>query len=183
MDAISRDYSTLSSNAGIWGLGVLGRPSSETLGTIKGLQEKFEQRGDTENMGDTLISDHKLSPMMAFSIAEPVYKQRDVNEYVKSLPKLERIETIAETVIPKQREKTLEIAPQLMKLMGQKASPLAIGYELQKKGYDPEVWRKYLLDHRKEWNPTESQGRQVEKLQPFLGKLNDWWLSSFSGIK
>lgn len=179
LDDVSRDYKTIDA-IGNWA--VIGRPSSVTLSNLKSLQRKFAERKDTENLADKLISTQKLSPMMAYAIAEPVSMQPSLGRLIKSIPELERIETIAETVIPDQMEKTLKIAPKLMAQLGN-GSPLSVGYELQKKGYDPNIWFQYLVDHRKEWDPTEKQARQLEKPNPFFGTVNDWWLSNFSGLE
>ena len=78
---------------------------------------------------------------------------------------------------------TLQIAPRLADSLGQKGSPLAVAYELEKKGYDPGVWLEYIDKNRKNLKLSEAQGRQLDKPNSITGTLNDWWLSSWSGIE
>jgi hypothetical protein len=68
--------------------------------------------------------------------------------------------------------------------MGYEGSPLSIGYEIQRKGYDFETWKQYLLDNFDNLNLTENQKQELQKPKPgFFGRMNDWLLKSFSGIK
>ena len=62
-------------------------------------------------------------------------------------------------------------------------SPLAVAYELKKKGYDPETWMEYLRKNRKELDLTEAQGRQLDKPNSLSGTWNDWWLGAWSGLE
>ena len=66
--------------------------------------------------------------------------------------------------------------------MGFTGSPLAIAHELEKKGYDPVVWKEYL--NNSGINVTDEQRDQIKKPQPtFHGFLNDLWFDSISGVE
>jgi len=187
LDSVSRQYNDIDS-IGDWG--VLGRSSSSTLGTIKSLQKRFEERNDTENFADRMIAKQKISPMLAYSLAEPVNREPALNRELKALKPIKqgiiaipRHGAARMTTGKEVADKTLAISPKLMQSLGEKGSPLAVAYELQKKGYDPQVWLDYLRSHEKEWNPHIKQLRQISKQNPTVGTLNDWWLSSFTGIE
>lgn len=183
LDEVSRDYKKLDS-IGDWGI-TTNTPSS-TLRSIKQLQNAFEKRGDTENFADSLVAGNGLSPKFAYAIAEPVSRVSSLSKTIKSLPRLEPVETLFESKVPPDISipKTLEIAPRLAEILksDDKASPLAISYELEKKGYDPETWLEYVTEHQKELNLKANQLRQLEERQNLIGTWNDWWLSSWSGL-
>jgi len=183
LDDASRDYSALSS---ISGISVLGQPSDKTLRTIKNLQKDAKKRGDTENMADTLITNGN-SPMMAYAQMQPVSDVPKLTAAMRAIPNLEGSDISIGTPYGKRvsAEKTLEVSKNLAKFVQEHddASPLAIGYELKKKGYDPDVWLKYLTDNREKLNLKESQVRQLEKPDSFFPRLSDWWLSAFSGLE
>ena len=178
LDAASRDYETLKS-VGDWG--IVSRRPGETLRVLRGLQSDFEKRDDTENLGDKLIAENKFSPLMAYSIAEPVYRDRKLSNTIASLP------TIKSASLPfgprDKSNRTSDISPKIAEEMGKKGSPLAIAYELEKKGYDPRVWLDYLNKNRDSLDITEKQGRQIDKPINEFGTLNDWWLQSWSGLE
>ncbi len=182
LDSISRDYSKLNQLSG-WGI-TLNKPSEITR-TLKSIQNSFEERGDTYNLADSMIEKYDVSPKFAYALAEPVKRENNLNKEIKSLPVLKGMENIAAyNVNPKvSREKTLEISPKLAKSLGKKGSPLAVAYELEKKGYDPKSWLNYVRDHKKELDLSVRQADQLDIPQNLIGKWNDWWLSSFSGIQ
>lgn len=182
LDAASRDYEAINS-IGSWS-GVVGTRPSEIERSISGLQENFAKRGDTENFADKLISDINLSPMYAYARAEPVSKVPDLARTLRSIPTIRKTETIAGSAVgDRQTKKTLDISEKIANSLGKKGSPLAVAYELEKKGYDPRAWLDYLKKHRDELGLTEAQGRQVNKKINEFGTLSDWWLSAWSGLE
>lgn len=178
-----RDFSKID-EIGNWAITL--RPASSTLRSMKDIQNKMEKLGETDNFAKNLISRNKLSPKLAYAIAEPVSRVPQISSVIKGLPKLEAVETIAESKVPPEVSipKTLEIAPNLAQLVknNEKASPLAIAYELEKKGYDPETWLQYVTDHAKELNLRQRQTEQSSTPINIVSPWNDWWLSSFSGL-
>jgi hypothetical protein len=184
LDAISRDYQSIN-NIGSWGASL--RKPSETLRTLSNLQQKFEKRNDTENFADTLGSTLQLSPMIQYAIAEPVSREKNINNEISKLPELSKLvgyrKGLSEIPQSEVDDKTLKISKNLSDKMTKKTSPLAIAYELKKKGYNPEIFLDYLLKNRKKLNLSEQQGRQLDKPLNLTGTWNDWWLSSFSGLE
>jgi hypothetical protein len=81
------------------------------------------------------------------------------------------------------QRKTLEISKSLSKSLGKTGSPLAVAYELQKKGYDPQIWLDYLTENADELDLPPSQQRQLAKPDSFTGTWGDWWLKSFTGVE
>lgn len=180
LDDASRLFSKVD-EIGNWG--ITSRPAKETLRSIKDLQQDMEKLDQTDNFAKQLISKNKLSPQFAYANAEPVSRVPELNSFLKNLPQGNAIETLAETVydIPG----TMEIAPQLARFLknSDKASPLAIAYELQKKGYDASAWLKYVTDHKSELNLKQRQSEQAATPINAMIPWNDWWLSSFTGIE
>jgi len=176
----SRDFAKIG-EIGNWG--ITQRPASETLRSMKELQNKMEALDQTDNYAKQLISENKLSPKMAYAIAEPVSRVPSVNSFIKNLPEGNSESTIAETVydVPG----TLRIAPQLAKFVkeNEKASPMAIAHEIEKKGYDASTWLQYLADHSNELNMRQRQSEQATTPLNTIAPWNDWWLQSFSGIE
>ncbi len=174
-----RDFSKID-EIGNWGITL--RPANETLRAMKGLQNKMEMLGETDNFAKKLIASNKLSPTLAYAIAEPVTRVPELGYAMKSLPSIEirGSRPPAQISVPK----TLEIAPRLAQIVknNEKASPLAIAHELEKKGYDPQTWLKYITDHQKELNLRQRQSEQAETPMNIISPWNDWWLSSFSGL-
>ena len=186
LDEISRDYETINS-IGNWG--IVGKKSSETLNSLNALQKKFEKNDDTKNFADKLIATNKLSPSMAYSIAEPVSREKALNSELSKIKPIKKVIGLKfgrlpfTPVIPEIKEQeTLKVAKQLAPLLGKKGSPLAVAHELEKLGYDPGTWMKYLNDNLETLNPSVAQADQITKPDSLTGTLNDWWLSDWSGI-
>ncbi len=190
LDEISRQYQSVE-DIGSWG--VTARPAKTTLNNIKSLQKEFDARNDTENFADSLISKNNLSPMNAYSQAEPIYTLPDLNREISKIPVIKKgidfKEGYAKPLVPQEYvdDETLKIskklAPLLKEKTNEKRSPLAIAYELQKKGLNPDIWIDYLTTHQNELNLSARQARQLYKPRNWGGTLNDWWLSSWSGLE
>lgn len=191
LDAISRDYESINS-LGNWG--ITQKSANETLSSLKALQKKFDLRNDTENFGDRLISEKNLSPIFGYSIAEPVSRNNEINQVISALPSVKSRVTAGGGLVGKDfskvliannvKDKTSKVSEKLAPLLrkDKNASPLAIAYELQKKGYDISVLKNYLIDHKDELKLSAEQERQLDKPWDSTGTLNDWWLQSWSGL-
>jgi hypothetical protein len=180
----SRDFAKID-EIGNWGVTL--RPAQSTLRSLKELQNKMEKLGETDNFAKDLISKTQVSPQLAYAIAQPISKVEGLSNVIKNLPSLDVVETIAESKVSPQVSvpKTLEIAPKLAKFVkeNEKASPLAIAYELQKKGYDADTWLQYITDKAPQLNLRQRQSEQAATPINVVSPWNDWWLSSFSGIE
>lgn len=180
----SRQFEKLN-EIGNWGITL--RPASESLRSFKELQKKMKELGETDNAAKEAIAKNKLSPKMAYAQFQPVSDVPQLNNFLKKLPNLEKIETLFETKddpsisIPK----TLEIAPELAKFVKENeyASPLAIAYELEKKGYNPSTFLQYVTNNSKSLNLRARQSEQASTPINITTPWNDWWFSSFSGIE
>lgn len=181
LQEVSRNYADLNS-VGNWG--ITGRPAAESLRNLKNLQSKFEENGDTRNMAQQLIAVNKLSPQLSYAIAEPVSKIPSINKKISSLPEVKRFQGLNSPLPAVSIAETLKIAPELMKEINGKGSPLAIAYELQKKGYDPQIWLDYVNKNKSQLNNlTVLQNDQLSKPLPTVKPWNDWWLQSFTGVQ
>lgn len=183
LDSIARDYTKINS---IDGWGITSNKPNSTLRAFEQLQDKFEKRDDLKNFANKLIS-KEFSPSFAFSIAQPINKVPELNKLFKNLPEVPKSHVYAGTR-PDPRisiPKTLEIAPNLAQILknNSNASPLAIAYELNKKNYDPETFLQYVTDHMEDLNLKADQIEQLEERYNLFPTWNDWWLSSWSGIK
>ena len=170
---------------GSWGTSL--RPANETIRSINQLQKEMEELDQTDNAALQLVKDAQVSPQFAYAAFEPVKRVPKMASFIKQLPALAPMHTIFESKVPPSISvpKTLEIAPELAKFVkdNDKASPLAISYEIQKKGYDPSTFLQYLNDHAKELNIKKRQSEQAATPLNTIDPWNDWWLSSFSGIE
>lgn len=173
---------------------LLFKNPKEVSSTIDGLQKKFAARGDQKNLAKTLVSESGFSPPYAYSRAYPIKDIPKLNEEINSLPSLKpKVHYVpgaggfaGVSGVPKKEktEKTLEavkkIAPLLKREKG--ISPLSVYYALEEKGYDPEVWKKYLLDNQDDLDLSLSQLDELTKSRgSFQGWLNDTWIKVFGG--
>ena len=192
--AISRDFSKV---RGWGGIDLITNKPKDLFEAINSIRNKYPERQDRINFAEEMIGQNNISPQLAFSQMIPVNETEDLNNEIKSLPniapKLEKVLGVpglgygrpsgtgirgAEDA----KKKTREIAPTLLKKMGTTGSPLAVSYEIGRKGYDTDEWKSYLVDHIKELT-----GQQADELgltqKGFAGWLNDWWFKSFTGVK
>ncbi len=201
---ISQDYQGIET---LGGWGVTGRTAKDTFNSLNALRNSFEKRGDTKNFADTMTAKLGTSPMFSYAVAQPVSNNPAANQTLRSLASLKPLETtiagIGESApilnlpgakvlkqVPEEisRERTLKIMPRLARDMqqegkkGLRPSPLAVAYELQKKGYSPEVFLEYLNKNREKLGLTGYQERQLEKPINRTEPWNDWWLGAWSGI-
>lgn len=192
-DKISRDFSNISS----WGnISLITKDPKDLLRSIKAIQGNAKKGGYQKEAADALIADNGLTPQFAHALLYPVSDIKSLNDELKSLenikPRLEKSSSapglagigFSRPNNANPNKMTLEVSPRLARAMGTEGSPLSIGYELERKGYDPEVWKQYILDHKDDLNLTSYQIDELQKPKPsFFGLLNDWWLKSFSGVK
>lgn len=201
---ISQDYQGIET---LGGWGVTGRTAKDTFNSLNALRNSFEKRGDTKNFADTMTAKLGTSPMFSYAVAQPVANNPAANQTLRSLASLKPLEKTVAGVgenapiinlpggkifkqVPEEiaRDRTLKIMPRLARDMqqegkkGLRPSPLAVAYELQKKGYSPEVFFDYLNKNREKLGLTGYQERQLEKPINRSEPWNDWWLGAWSGI-
>ena len=186
LDAISRDYQAVS-NLGNAATLIASNPKEITT-AINSLREKFKANGDLENFADALVARNNLSNEYAHAKAMP--PPQNISKMIKDLPLLKpKFEAVAGGGLgvrginkKEQTEKTQDIIKKIAPLMGKDDSPLAIGNALTDRGYDSQLWKKYLLENKDKLNLSQSQVRELEKVDKIgQGFLNDWFLKIFGG--
>ena len=173
IDEASRRYSDLDS---LGGLGMMGTSPAKMMQSLRSTQKEFSSANDTRNMADFMVARNKVSYPLAYAIAEPVSKTPKMSNELKNLPSLSFFTHGG----PQRIEETEKIVERLADSLGD-ASPLAVSYELSKKNYAPQVFLDYL-ENKYEGPLTQRQREQLRKPINTVGSLNDWWLSSWSGI-
>jgi len=177
LDEISREYQEIES-IGNWG--ITGRKAKDTLQTYKALQKKFEFRDDTKNLADKIVATNKTSYPFAYSVAQPISNEPKLAHNLRSIPKVPS--KFEQGYYQHVEKKDISNKfPELAKSLGEKGSPLAVGYELKKKGYDSIPWYDYLLKNSD--NLKKFQVDQLEKTRNEFSPLNDYWLSEWSGLE
>ncbi len=190
-DKLSRDFAKV---RGWGGIDLITNKHNDLRSSIRSIQEKYPERLDRRDFADEMIGENRISPQFAYGMMLPVNKVPELNKELKNLkdikPKISKSPSgggLAGLGYGRSKNidpvtKTREISPQLLKTMGKEGSPLAVAYELEKKGYDPQVWKDYALEHK-----GELTGDQYEELgitqKAFSGALNDLWFKSFTGIE
>lgn len=172
----SRDFAKID-EIGNWS--IIGRSPASSLRSYNELQKKMENIGQTDNFAKQMISKNKLSPQIAYAIAEPVKRVPGLSNSISQLPRIDfpiSYQSVA--------DETRSISPKLAEYVknNERASPLAIAYELGKMGYSPDAWLKYLTDHP-ELNLRQRQSEQASTPINILRTVNDIWLSSFTGLE
>jgi hypothetical protein len=183
LDAISRDYAQIDS------FGNLTLPASnpkQVKSSINSLRQKFKANDDLENMADAFVGRNGLSNEYAYYLAKP--PTGEINDTIKKIPNIKIPLALGAigykgTNTPAQKaEKTQSVIQNIAKMLNKNDSPLAIGYELNKKGYDSQEWRDYLIKNKDELNLSQSQIRELGKVdKASQGFLNDFWLQAFGG--
>jgi hypothetical protein len=146
----------------------------------------MEELGQTDNMALRLISQKDFSPGLAYALSQPVSKVPELNDFLKGLKPIEPL-NLEIGIVPQKYlavPATEAISERLANFVKnhENASPLAIAYELDKKGYDGHTFLKYLVDHPK-LNLRKRQGEQASTPINTMNPWNDWWFESFSGIE
>jgi len=184
LDEISREYAEI--DPLVQGWAITGRGPKQTLNSLESLQKKFEKRNDSRNLADLLIKKGQVSPLYAYSFAQPVKKVPELNKAIKSTQNYNKIAPLFSFSKGEDlRNKTLEVSEKLAPLLrgNDKASPLAIGYELKKLNYDPEIWLDYLNRKQEDLGLSPLQIDQLGKPINFFNPWNDVWLSEWTGIE
>ncbi len=187
IDEVSRNFAAINS----WGgLGLPTNSKEELIQSINTLQSEAKKGGYQKDAADEMIAKNKVTPQLAYAAMIPVKDNKRLNFEINSLPPLKNFLQAAGQGIQNvgknenSTKATLDAAPAIARAMGLESSPLAIAYELDKKGYDGAAFKKYLDDNKKNMNLSTDQLQELLKPQPgFYGQLNDWWLKSFSGVE
>jgi len=192
-DEMSRAFSNILS----WGnMSLVTKNSKDVIQAMDTVRKSAKEGGYRKEAADSMIADNGVTPQFAYATIYPVNEIKSLNDELKSLtnikPRIEKVPGLpglgglglGRPNNVNSAKETEKIAPILARAMGPHGSPLSICYELEKKGYDTNVFKKYLTDNEETLNLTSDQKDELQKPQPsFFGWLNDWWLKSFSGIR
>jgi hypothetical protein len=189
---ISQDFSNIRS----WGnLAIATKDRPDLLKSMDALHRNAKKGKYQKEAANEMVAENGFTPQFAWANMFPVSDIKELNDEVKALPSLHhQFEKgpaspglLGLVSVPKSAESkriTLEAAPGLVRAMGLEGSPLSIGYELDKRGLDSDVFKQYLLDHLEELNLSDDQKDELQKPKPgFYGWMNDWFFRSFSGVK
>lgn len=165
--------------------------------SIRSAQRDAKKGGYQKEAAEYMIAHNKVTPQFAFSLMNPVSDYPELNKQIRDLPSIEseaakQLKASAEKngigsireleKLP--TELTRKVAPKLAKAMGLQGSPLAIMREIEKKGYDGQEFKRYLLDNQDSLNLSTNQINELQQNKPsFFGLLNDFFLSDFSGVE
>lgn len=189
---IEKEYNNLRT---VGGIGVVSKPSKNTLSQLENLRKDFKKRGDLNNFIDTLVTNGN-SNEFAHAFGKPVNENKEAANVLKSLPSIKpKLKVTPGTAgglatqgtnIAEREQKTLQASEKLANSLksDKNLSPLAISYELEKKGYDPQVWTDYVTRNRDRLNLSQDQINELGRSpNTFWSKLNDWWLQAFTGLE
>ncbi len=185
LDAISRDYKAIET---VGTAKLISRSPSGNKDALRSIRNKFKERNDLENFTDAIIANNGLSPSKAAYLAYDIKDNKEMNNAIANLkpltaePKFEKGYFTNEIPSEKIENETLKISKKLAPLLKKDVSPLAVAEELKSRGYDPQVWMRYLDQNRKNLEFSEWQGRQLDKPRNFSNTLNDIWMFTWSGL-
>lgn len=181
LDKISRQYKAIES---VGDYSVLTRTPSGNKQTLRSIRKDFKDRNDLENLADSYIAKNGLSPSKAYYLAYPVSENKELNNALAKLPKIEKVNFKSGFPVPTPDidKKTLELSKKLSSLLGKESSPLSVAEELRSRNYDPNIWMEYLDKNREKLDLTERQVRELNKPRDFTNSLNDLWMFLFSGL-
>lgn len=188
IDETSREYADV---AALGGANMIFKDPKAVSNSMKGLVKKFKARDDQKNLAQTFISENGFSPPFAYSRAYPLEDTPELNNEIKNLPtigvNLGFIDTLGKAITGikdnEKKQKTLEVSEKLAHFLKKGgASPLAVYEALDSKGYDPEVWKEYLIDNQDKLDLTKSQIDEITKSRGGIqGFFNDLWIKVFGG--
>jgi hypothetical protein len=142
------------------------------------MEKSFGDRGDSRNLAEKLRATKEISSKLAYSLAQPVYRVPELNKELKTIPSLGAMQKVN----PEQRKnQTMRVMKILTPMLGTEGSPLALINELENKGYDGQIARKYMIDNQEKMN--DLQKAQLEIQDGPLDGLNDRFFKDMTGIK
>ncbi len=190
IDNISRRYDALKTIGNI----SFSNDPKEVKNNLTSTQKEFKKDGDLDNFYKTLQKRDAqgLSNSKAAVLAYPIADEKPLNNAINSLPKLS-IKEMAKEEIAKGgksfkkieedvKKKSLEASKELAAKLGKNGSPLAVGEYLQSKGYEPSIWRKYLLENLEKLDLSDWQIRQARENVSWIPNTDDMWLFYMSGL-
>lgn len=190
MDSVSRRYDALKTIGNI----SFSNDPKEVKNNLSSTQREFKKEGDLDNFYKSLQKKDAqgLSNSKASVLAYPLSDEKELNNAVKKLPEISLKEMAKEElaaggkslkrVEENIKEKTIKASKELASKLGKNGSPLTVGEYMQSKGYDPSIWRKYLLDNLDKLDLSDWQIRQARENVSWIPNTDDMWLFYMSGL-
>lgn len=184
LDEISREYKALDS---IGGLALLGRKSESNLNALESSRKKFKERDDLRNFEAKMTGSVGTSPMFSAAFTYPVSEYPIMNQALKTISPVEKNMIKDPGLENFQKEsdyKTMELTPVIAHALKKSgANPLSVAFELKRKGLNPDLFLRYIIENQNELDLKPSQTDGLSKPNATLLNMNDWWLENFTGIK
>jgi hypothetical protein len=195
MEDVSREYGNVNA---IGGWSFTDKSPEAVLSNWESIQKGFKKRGDVRNLAQTMIHKNNYSPMLSYSLADPIKDYPELNSFMGKLPRADNqilakparsfVRSLGFQLEGTPEEKTSEIAPKLAEVIKKGGSPLAMAYELDKLGYDADVMMKYLVDNQIDLDLSAQQIEQLgveRNFNPVTNPrvfLNDLFFKTWSGL-
>lgn len=177
-DKIARDYSSLRSKGSL--KKYVNAPSN-VLKELEPIRKEFEKRGMSENFADELVNVLNVNPRRAYSITYKLPKDSPVVKELDRLPSyLEKVREAGPRANLTPTSQTEKLAPLFADLVG-KNSPLAVADALASKGYDPDIFLDYIVDHQEDLGLDERQIREIGKSRSSVGALGNIYYQAMKG--
>jgi len=184
---ISKNFANL---AALGGIGTPFHNHRDLFNSLDSYRQKAQEGRYKPEAADQMVTELQVTPQFAYSRMYPVKEIGELNNIIKSLPDIKG--RIAEVPQPGMKGsvqehvdmETRKICGKLAAAMGLKGSPLSIAYELEKRGYNPVIWKEFLQRNSRLINLTNEQNNELGKPQPgFWGKMNDLFLRDSTGVE
>ena len=182
LNEISKDYEAIKA---LGGVGVLSRPSKNTLSSLETIQKNFESRGETELMAKILQADTNAGAPLSYAIAEPIKRNKALSKIFKEAPTLKTLET-GFTALPDKKiatEATEELIPYIAANWDPNLdSPMAVVHELQRLNYDPQPFIDYMIQNADDMLSVKKFRQLMEPVSD-VRSINDFCLSNWTGVE
>jgi hypothetical protein len=175
-------YRKIKSVGSWWSAG--GSNPGGAIAILKELSKQAAQEDDSKNFAKFLQASSGASPWLCNAIAYDINKSPTTNNTIKRIPDISK-ETFLDKkdlTLDASENILLSLAKEMKKKEDQENPPslLAIGYYLRQKGYDPEIFKQYMLQNLdrlpnlKKWQ-TDELSETTQSYTP----LTDVWLEQY----
>lgn len=177
-DKIARQYSSLRTKGG---LKKYIHSPTDVLKELEPIRKEFAKRGMEENFADELVGALNVNPRRAYALTFKLPKDSSVVKELDRMPGfIEKVREAGPGANLTPIRETEKLAPIFADLIGDN-SPLAIADALTSKGYDPDVFLNYVVDHQDELDLDERQIREIGKSRSSFGALGNIYYNAMKG--
>jgi len=175
-------YRKIKAVGGAWSAG--GRNADTAIETLKSLAKQSAKEDDSKNFAKEVQVSSGASPWLSNAIAYDINKSPVTNNTIKKLPDISKnVDPFlgnTELTLDASENILLSLAKEMKEKKGNPPSLLAIGYYLRKKGYDPEIYKQYMLQNvHKLPNLKQWQIDELNEPTTSYTPLTDLWLEQY----